>query len=54
MLTSLFKKAFCLLQGEANVKPAIRKKEVCPGNARMRKHPIFGPVTASLFFGRGG
>lgn len=38
----------------ANVKPAIRKrreKEVCPGNARMRKHPIFGPVTASPFFG---
>lgn len=23
---------------------------MCQGNTRMRKHPIFGPVTASLFF----
>lgn len=28
-----------------------REREVCLGNARMRKHPIFGPVTASLLRG---
>lgn len=38
---------------EEEVRPVTRRreKEVCLGNARMRKHPIFGPVTASPFQG---